>query len=145
MNLPADDLDDGLERALETVARFVDCDRSALFIVDESGEFATFYRGWWEPGVTSLGGDISHVETGPGSHFGRWLESEDPHLIYGAEALAAMRPDMAVGIRETDLGTVANFPLVIGDRRIGWFCIGAPKPRISWSTAESRSLGLAAN
>jgi signal transduction histidine kinase len=145
MNLPAEELDSGMERALETIARFVDCDRSAFFILDESGDFGVLDRGWWAPEATPVVDDFDRIGTAPGTLYGDWMRSGAPHLILNAAAIEAIRPDAVEAIREKRLGTIANFPLVIGDRRIGWFGVGAKLPRVSWSAAELRSLGLAAN
>ncbi len=144
MNLPADELVEGVDLALETIARFVDSDRSALYIVDESEEFASLYRGWWAPGSAPVVKDYDRIDTSPGSPHGEWIRSESPHLILNSGAIAMMRPDVAAAIHEIGLGTVANLPLIIGDRRIGWFGVGAKLPRVSWSGAELRSLGLGA-
>ena len=145
MNLPADGLDDGFERALETIARFVDCDRIALYILDESQEIARLYRGWGAPGAGPVTDDFRRVETTPDSLYGEWIHSERPHLILSAAAIAALRPEASEAIRKTRLGTVAILPLDIAGRRIGWFGVGAKAPRVHWNAAELRSLRLAAN
>ncbi len=41
MNLPVGELDDGIVRALETIARFVGCDRSAIYMLDEDRDTAS--------------------------------------------------------------------------------------------------------
>jgi len=145
MNLPADELDDGVQRALENIARSVDCDRAALFIVDEDQECAVLYRGWWAPGTTPVVEDYWRIDTGPDSPYGKWIISDSPSLILSSAAIEEIRPDSVAGVRSTQLGTVANVPLVIDGRRIGWFGVGARMPRVGWSSAEIRSLGLAAN
>jgi signal transduction histidine kinase len=145
MNLPGNELDDGVQRALETIARFVQCDRSALFVLDESLACGVLYSGWWAPGTTPVVEDYWRIEAGPDSPYGQWIASDSPCLILSAAAIEAIRPDSATAVRNTRLGTVANFPLVIDGRRIGWFGIGAPVPRVGWNAAEIRSLGLAAN
>lgn len=145
MNLPADELDKGIERALETIARFVGCDRSALFLLDESGDTGVLDRGWWAPGAVPVVDNFDRIDTRPGSMYGEWIRSSAPHLILTAVAVETLRPDAVDSIRRNQLGTIANFPLVLGDRRIGWFGVGATVPRVSWSHAELRSLGLATN
>jgi len=146
MNLPADGLDAGFERALETIARFVDCDRIALYILDERREFARLYRGWGAPGAGPVTDDFRRIDTTPGSLYGEWIHSERPHLILSAAAIVALRPEASEAIRKTRLGTVAILPLDIdAGRRIGWFAVAAKAPRVHWNAAELRSLRLAAN
>lgn len=145
MNLPADELADGLERALETIARSVDCDRAALFIVDDALGYARAPCGWWAPGAQQSAPAPFRVDTSPGSLHRRWLDSDEPHLVLSAADVERIRPDAVDSIRRAGLGTVANLPLVIEGRRAGWFGIGAALPRIGWSAAELKCLGLAAN
>lgn len=145
MNLPADSLNDGLMRALETIARYVDCDRSALYILDETGEAADLYRGWWAEDAEPVVSDYQRIVATQESPYGVWIHSDAPHLILNAAAIEQLRPDAVRTIRRTGLGTVANLPLVIGGRRIGWFGVGATMPRVSWNPGELHSLSIAAN
>jgi len=145
MNLPAEGIDDGVERALETIARFADCDRSAIYILEEDGAWANLYRGWWAPNAKPVVDSYERIETDSESAYGRWIHSEEPYLTLNVGAIVEIRPEAGDRLQTEGLGTVANLPLVIAGRRIGWFGIGARVPRVQWSAAELHSLGLAAN
>jgi signal transduction histidine kinase/PAS domain-containing protein len=145
MNLPAGELDTGIGRAMETIARFVDCDGSAIFIVDESGDRAELLRGWWASGITPTIGDSQWIDTAPDSACGRWLRSDEPHLIVNPDTVEPFDPDSARAMRENRVGTVANLQLVINGHRVGWFAVGAKEPRVTWNAAELRSLRIAAD
>ncbi len=144
MNLPVGELDDGIVRALETVARFVGCDRSAIYMVDEDRDIATLYRGWWAAGRRPIVSDHERIEIPPGSIYGDWLRSRAPHLLMSAATIEAERPDAAQVLLDNQIGAVANVPIVIDGERSGWFSVGAELPRVGWVESELRSLSLAA-
>lgn len=145
VNLPVDELAGGIERALETIARSVDCDRAVLFVLDPSADQATIYRAWWAADVLPSVTRPIRVDTGPDTPYGKWVASETPYLILTAAEIERISPAAVAEIRRSRLGTTANFPLEVEGRRLGWFGIGAKLPRVGWSVAEIKSLGLAAN
>ncbi len=145
MNLPADEIDAGIGNALETIARFVGCNRCGIALLAEDQKTAKLLRGWWEKGSAPIVPDYYTTDTTPGSLFGDWIRSDEPYLILDPTRLAALRPDATQAIRRGEVSTVASFALVADGKRIGWFGAGARPPRVSWKEAELRSLSVAAD
>jgi PAS domain S-box-containing protein len=145
MNVPAAEIDASIGRAMETIAKYADSDRSAIFIFDEKTKYAELIRGWWSPGNAPMITDGVRVSTTPDSLFGRWMRSDEPHLLITPDDLEEYLPDVAQTMRANDIGAIASFALEIDGRRRGWFSVGAKRPRIAWSESELRSFAIASD
>ena len=70
INLPTAQVDEGINEALETIGKFVDGDRSYIFIVDhDKGEMSNSYE-WCSEGTDS---EIDNLQNIPNSYLPWWI------------------------------------------------------------------------
>ncbi|MBN2131895.1 MAG: PAS domain S-box protein, partial [Sedimentisphaerales bacterium] len=136
VNLPADDIDCGINQTLETVGRFVDVDRTYVVMLHDDGARLSQVHEWCAEGIESYKDRAQGFEM-------RWfpwtveeflergvLNVPDVEALQG-EATRARELMEAAGVK-----SLLNIPIVIGGALFGFLGFAALRRRRTWSLDE---------
>lgn len=143
VNVPLDELDAAIERALATTGRFTGVDRAYLFAYDLERRTASNTHEWCGPGIEP---QIQHLQGIAMDELSEWFE---PHLR--GEAVHVPRVserepgDRLRGLLEAqDVETVIAVPLIDGERCLGFVGFDAVGEGRVWADEELALLDVLA-
>jgi PAS domain S-box-containing protein len=142
INLNADEIDSGIQRALQQMGEFIDVDRSYVYQMSEDGIYINNTHEWWAARIESgfSGVQTISLEACP------WLKDKLQRFeILCIPQVAALPPEASrerAFWQSKSIQSILCFPLVSRDRLIG--CVGFQSIRTSktWTEASVNLLKL---
>ncbi|MFP4636545.1 MAG: PAS domain S-box protein, partial [Nitriliruptoraceae bacterium] len=143
VNVPLDELDEAIERALAITGRFTGVDRAYLFAYDLERRTATNTHEWCGPGIEP---QIQHLQSVAMDELGEWLE---PHLrgeVMHVPRVSEREPGDPIRelLEAQDVETVIAVPLIDGDRCLGFVGFDAVGEGRAWAEEELALLDVLA-
>lgn len=144
LNLPLDEVEQGIRAALEVLGRHSEVQRCYVFLLTESGRQLGDAYEWCAPGVKPH--DLASLRGVPVEAFpwsmGQWLQGKVIVVTAPAALPEQARPEQQT-CEVMQIDSYVNAPLFLGGRMIGWLgydSVGAPR---TWSPEELRMMDLA--
>src|SRR5581483_4268672 len=132
INLPLEQIDDGIERALADIGRFAEVDRSYVFLFDETATHVSNTHEWCAPGVQP---EMAHLQSLPIRDF-PWLQAR----LLRSEAVHVPRvrdlPPEAVAERaeweSESIQSILLVPMTAGGRVLGYVGFDSVHAEKAW-------------
>ncbi|MGD8819672.1 MAG: PAS domain-containing protein [Anaerolineae bacterium] len=144
INMPLDEIDQGIQQALKTIGRFTGVDRSYLFRFSEDRAWMSCSHEWSAPGVEP---QIEQMQDVPVDRFA-WsnrclLDGESLHV----PRVADLPPEAEAERREferQDIRSLVAVPMVYRGSTIGFVGFDSVREEKAWPEDSIRLLGLVA-
>ena len=143
VNVPLDELDDAIERALAETGRFTGVDRTYLFAYDLDAGTASNTHEWCAPGVRPQRDQLQDV---PMAELAEWLETHQRGEVMHVPRVSERPGDDPIRqmLEAQDVETVIAVPLIDGDRCLGFVGFDAVGAGRTWATEELALLDVLA-
>jgi signal transduction histidine kinase len=144
INLPVEEMEDGVVRALGRLAGFMSTDRAGIFLFEPGGETARLAYEWRAPGTPDSTKLLNEVPTGPGSWARDWIMQNRFKEVRSLDEI----PEEHVVVRELfELCAIRNVvyvPIESREESFGWLSLAnSEKPR-AWPKEHVGLLEVAA-
>jgi PAS domain S-box-containing protein len=144
ISMPLDEIDDGIQRALETIARFTGVDRGYVFRFAEDRTLMNCTHEWAAPGVET---QIERMQDVPLAEFawssGQLLRGESLHISCVADLPAEARAECREFHRQ-GIQSLAAVPMVYRAAITGFVGFDSVKKEKTWSEDSLQLLRLVA-
>ena len=143
VNVPLDELDDAIERALAETGGFTGVDRSYLFAYDLEAGTASNTHEWCAPGVHPQRDQLQDV---PMADLAEWLETHQRGEVMHVPRVSQRAEDDPIRqmLEAQDVETVIAVPLIDGERCLGFVGFDAVGAGRTWATEELALLDVLA-
>ncbi|MBS3953310.1 MAG: GAF domain-containing protein [Methylomicrobium sp.] len=143
INLPLDQIDQGIYEALGQMARFVGIDRAFIFSYNADENTASNTHEWCAEGINP---QIDNLQNFPLNDFSEWVTSICLGEITLIQDVSAMPSGiMRDTLEQQQIKSVLLIPLMIKNCCQGWVGFDAVKNRRDFGSEEVRLLSLFAN
>lgn len=143
VNLPAERVQETLESALGELARLIDADRAAIFVIDEKTDVLSVHYSWSrdEDDSHPISVDFSFTPDNPLR--ARILE-EGLLRIDDVDALPDALADIRAKLVANRVGSVIDLPLVRHGKLLGLYGFGTVGRKVTWPAEVAARLAIAA-
>jgi len=132
INAPVEGIDETIEEALGAIGRFVDADRSYVFLVDEKTETTSNTHEWCAPGVESHQPRLQNISYEAMPWFmGRMFQQEA--LATAVEDLPAAASSLREILQDGDIKSLVVLPMTQGDGLVGFVGFDAVVAEREWN------------
>jgi len=137
INLKTDQIDQGINHALQAIGEFVEADRCSLFLMSPDGTRASHNYRWCRPEVDSCGDPIGSLSV---DYFSSRIDRlRQPICVPRVQVLPSAADTEKILLASRGIRSVAGVPMIAGGRLIGFLALVAVRSERHWSP-ETMSL-----
>jgi signal transduction histidine kinase len=123
INLPVAEIDDGIVRALERLAAFMDTDRAGIFLFERGGESARLAYEWRAPDTPDAKELLGNIPMGPGSWADEWLMQLRVDELRSVDDIPAEHAVVREILERCGIHSAVYVPLESQERQYGWLSL----------------------
>jgi len=133
VNLGPDEIDTGIQHALEAIGRFAAADRCSVFLLSGDGASMTNIHEWHAPGIAAQGaqGEARPIEVAPWT-LDRIKRSETVNIARVSEMPAEASADRAE-FQALGLRSLVCVPMSYRGEAFGFVCLGSVNTERAWA------------
>jgi PAS domain S-box-containing protein len=144
INLPTEKTDSGIDRALDTLGRFVDVDRSYIFQLSDDRKFITNTHEWCGEGIEPQYQNLQKVFLDSVPWWRDWLNSLEDVYIPSVDDLPPEAENEKKIFQEQSIQSLICVPLVYDGRPIGFLGFDSVRKKRLWNAENIVLLKVAA-
>ena len=144
INLPTEKTDSGIDRALDTLGRFVDVDRSYIFQYSDDRKFVINTHEWCGEGIEPQFENMQKVFLDSIPWWRDWLNRLEDVYIPSVDDLPPEAENEKKMFQEQSVQSLICVPLVYNGRSIGFLGFDSVRKKRLWNTENILLLKVAA-
>ncbi|MBN1992377.1 MAG: PAS domain S-box protein [Anaerolineae bacterium] len=136
INLPSDQIDEGINHALQTIGEFLKVDRSYILLFSENATSMSISHEWDAPGLEPLSQTVKECPVDHFPWFAQKIKQFDTVLV---SAIADLPPAATAEkeiSRAKNIGALVNLPLVYRDVPVGSLAFASIQAQKKWAEED---------